>query len=446
MAMETPIITLPKVWPEVSDEVAELFESEASQHPTWADVQNRWGLVLLARRRFEEARIVFARALDRNPRYAWAALNHLQTLALRGDVDAARAQLDQATLPAPGGPEFARAFLALCQDPATRRDTTAWLSPEIGRRPDYLRLEAALLAHTDPAAARRSWEESAAHYPAPIPGWMDPLHPGSDRTGWLLSFVPGLHQLMKDASTWEARLGHSSDAARLADCMLVFWYDLGAAWCQRGFLAGLDADEAGSLAAYQRAAEEAPTSPEPWIALAYLWSAQGDLARADEALRQSLDRAPGYADLHYQRGLLDRARGDADAALRSFRIALKQNPQYLVARLQEAETLFALEHWRESRASFTRVIDGGLESVDVWLRVGQVEERLGHTAQAEVAYRRGCELDPQSAFPHFHLGHLYRDRGERDKAKRAWRRFLDLAGNSEEANAIRAEMEEGNEP
>ena len=62
---------------------------------------------------------------------------------------------------------------------------------------------------------------------------------------------------------------------------------------------------------------------EPWIALAYLWSAEGDLEQADEALRQSLDRAPRYADLHYQRGLLDRARGDTKAALRSFRAALR---------------------------------------------------------------------------------------------------------------------------
>jgi tetratricopeptide (TPR) repeat protein len=225
--------------------------------------------------------------------------------------------------------------------------------------------------------------------------------------------------------------------------MPVFWYDLGAAWCQQGFLANLAADEAGALTAYQQGAMASPASPEPWIALAYLWSAAGDLTQADDALRQSLDRAPRYADLHYQRGLLDLARGDAAAALRSFRAALKQNPNYVVARMQEAETLYGLKDWDGARASFMRVVNAGLESVDVWLRLGQTEEELHRIAQAEVAYRRAAELDPQSALPHFHLGRLHRDRGDREKAKRSWRRYLTLAGDSEEAAAVKAELGEG---
>src|SRR6185369_13845433 len=144
-------------------------------------------------------------------------------------------------------------------------------------------------------------------FPEDLPDWANPLNPAPDMPYWLLSFVPGLYQLMKDASTWEARLGRTVDATTFAYCMPAFWYDLGAAWCQRGFLANLAADEEGALIAYKRAVDASPTSPEPWIALAYLWSAAGDLTQADEALRQSLDRAPAYADLHYQRGLLDHA-------------------------------------------------------------------------------------------------------------------------------------------
>jgi tetratricopeptide (TPR) repeat protein len=441
--METPMIALPEKRLELSPEIAGIFEAEATQHPTWADIQNRWGLALVWGGRFAEARVVFEEALERNPRYAWAAMNHLQTLGLLGDIEAARVRLADAAWPTPGCREFAEAFLALCEGGAFPKDSWVTLPREIFQRPDFLRLRAAVLRRSDPPAAQAVWKDAAAAFPTPVPEWVDPLIPDAELPSWLLGFVPGLHQLMKEASTWEARLGHTLEASAFAHCMLVFWYDLGAAWCQRGFLANLAADEAGALAAYERAVEASPTSPEPWIALAYLWSAAGDLAQADEALRQSLDRAPGYADLHYQRGLLDRARGDTALALRSFRAALKQNPNYLVARIQEAESLFALEQWEGARAAFLRVINAGLESIDVWLRLGQTEEKLSRAAQAEVAYRRAAELDPQSALPHFHLGRLHRDRGNREKAKRAWRRFLSLAGDSEEAAAIQAELDEG---
>jgi tetratricopeptide (TPR) repeat protein len=441
--METPMSVLPEHWPRLSSEVAGLFETEAEQHPTWADVQNRWGLTLLTMGRFGEARDVFERALKRNPRYAWAAMNHVQTLALLGEGDLARVRLSDAPWPARGCKEFTEAFLALCEETTFPVESWAGLGREISGRPDFVRLRVAVQNASHPEDAQNAWEKLRSAFPGPLPGWVNPLNTRTDLPHWLLSFVPGLYQLMKDASTWEARLGRAADAAAFAHAMPVFWYDLGAAWCQQGFLANLAADEAGALESYQRAADASPASPEPWIALAYLWSAAGDLAQADEALRQSLDRAPGYADLHYQRGLLDHARGDMQGALRSFRAALKQNPDYVVARMQEAETLFELKEWEGARSSFLRVVNAGLESVDVWLRLGETEEELHRIAQAEVAYRRAAELDPQSALPHFHLGRLHRDRGDREKAKRAWRRFLALAGDSEEAAAVKAELEEG---
>ena len=441
--METPMSVLPENWPALSTEIAGLFESEAEQHPTWADIQNRWGLTLLTMGRFVEARTAFERALERNPRYAWAAMNHVQTLALLGEGAAARVRLADAPWPARGCREFVEAFLALCEETAFPVESWAGLPREISGRPDFVRLRIALLRTSHPEEAQKAWDTSRNAFPTPLPEWVNPLNTRADLPHWLLSFVPGLHSLMKDASTWEARLGRDADASSYAHSMLVFWYDQGAAWCQQGFLANLAADEAGALVAYQRGADASPASPEPWIALAYLWSAAGDLAQADEALRQSLDRAPGYADLHYQRGLLDHARGDNRAALRSFRAALKENANYVVARMQEAETLYELHEWEGARASFMRVVDAGLESVDVWLRLGQTEEQLHRAAQAEVAYRRAAELDPQSALPHFHLGQLYRERGDREKAKRAWRRFLTLAGDSVEAAEVKAELNEG---
>ena len=441
--METPMSVLPETWPALNPEIAALFEVEASQHPTWADVQNRWGLTCLATGRFAEARAAFEKALERNPRYAWAAMNHVQTLALLGEGEAARVRLADAAWPAPGSREFVEAFIALCEEAVFPQESWSKLPQEIATRPDFVRLQVVLLRTSDPRGAEEAWASVRDAFPASLPEWVNPLNTRADLPHWLLSFVPGLHQLMKDASTWEARLGRTTDALAFAHSMPVFWYDLGAAWCQQGFLANLAADEAGALSAYQRAADLAPASPEPWIALAYLWSAAGDLAGANEALRQSLDRAPRYADLHYQRGLLDRARGDTRGALRSFRAALKQNSDYVVARMQEAETLFELEEWEGSRGAFLRVVNAGLESVDVWLRLGQCEEELHRIAQAELAYRRAAELDPTSALPHFHLGRLHRDRGDREKAKRSWRRYLDLAGDSEEAAAMKAELFEG---
>jgi tetratricopeptide (TPR) repeat protein len=113
--------------------------------------------------------------------------------------------------------------------------------------------------------------------------------------------------------------------------------------------------------------------------------------------------------------------------------------------LQVAETLRTLEAWEEAREAYVRVLDSGLQSTDLLLRLGQVEERLNRPAQAEEAYRGALRLNPDEPLGHYHLGRLHRDRGDREKATRAWRRYLVLAGDSEQADAIRADLNEGGE-
>ena len=60
------------------------LETLALNHPTWADYQNRWGLLLLIQGRTAEALDVFSKCLDINPRYAWAAINRVQAMAMAG--------------------------------------------------------------------------------------------------------------------------------------------------------------------------------------------------------------------------------------------------------------------------------------------------------------------------------------------------------------------------
>ena len=398
---------IPTAFPEISSEVAELLRSDAQEHPSWPDMQNRWGLLLLRSGNHAEARAVFARCLEINPRYGWAVLNHIQALALEGDVETARRLLTDAPEAAPGTRSAVHGFLDLCDPDSSPGDPLAGLPGNLLARPDFQRLRAALESRDRPPPDLRL-------------------------------FVPGLHQLFREAGIWEARLGNLDRAVELAGSMLSVWHDLGVYWSQRGFFASLQGKDEESLHAYQEAARIAPESPEALIAIAYYWSALGEAEHAHAALSEALRRAPRFADLHYQMGLLQSSRGETQTAL-----AL--NPNYTVARLQEAEALSALELWVQAREAYVRVLDAGLQSTDLFLRLGQVEEHLDRPARAEEAYRAALRLNPHEPLGHYRLGRLHRDRGDREKAKRAWRRYLVLAGETELADAIRAEMEEDHE-
>jgi len=422
-------------------DVLHLVEAESERHPRWPDVQNRWGLVLLLRGRFTEAEQVFGRCLELNPRYAWAALNLAQCLALAGKHDRAISVWKQAGEPDPGARDYVAIFLDLMAgDVEAGRNRFEALSGELVERPDFMRLHAALLRELRPEEAAAILDRVAADPDTGAgPAEGERGDPGD---AWPLALVAGLWQLWTEVSSLQARLGRLDEAEAYARRAYRHWSDRGTLLHQRGFVASLAGDDRAAVALYEAAAGVSRDAPRPLISLAYHWSAMGELDRAREALVEALRRAPRYADLHYQMGLLERARGSFEEALGEFRAALEINPRYTLARLDVAAALFDLGRWKEARAVYRDVIAAGIRSSDIYLQVGEAEERLGNLEEAESAYREALRLNPGESVAHYHLGRLYRSRGDAAKARLSWSKFLELTGDEDRAAEVKALLQE----
>ncbi len=423
-------------------DLVRLLDDEAERHPEWPDVQNRLGLSLFARGRLTEAESRFERCLEMNPRYAWATLNLAQCLAVSGKSERARAVAAGAPDPSPGGAAFVRAFVELaagCFEAAEAHLTD--LPTPLSRRADFVRLRAALVRPRDAAAADALLAEAR----------LDPEVASFDIAPWdepgtgpsaLLTLVPGMHQLWFEVSMLEARMGHPAQAELSAVRGYLHWSDLGLLLNQQGLLASLAEDEAASVAAFERATEVSPRDPRPHVSLMYYWSAAGELERAFVSLRAAIERAPGWADLHHQMGLLARARDDAENALASFLRAIEINPKYRLARLDVAASLSALGRWEEARTAYLDVLATGLVSSDIYLHLGEAEAGAGDIQAAERCFQDALKLNPGEALAYYRLGNLYRDHGDRVGAQRAWKRFLKLTGDPEQAAVVQALLQE----
>ena len=101
--------------PVTDPEVHAAIEGDALAHPEWADLQNRYGLLLLAGGDLDRAEAAFGRALATNPRYAWALLNLASVHAVQERFEEARDLLDRATDPVPGARCVASGWLAVLE-------------------------------------------------------------------------------------------------------------------------------------------------------------------------------------------------------------------------------------------------------------------------------------------------------------------------------------------
>lgn len=415
-------------------DVERMLGAEIQETPRWADMQNRGGLMALARGDLTGALERFDAALGINPRYAWAAVNRALVLGLAKQPTEAAAALADAAEPEPGVMGYVAAVLALLAGDGDGETALAGLPSELAARADFRRLRAALLWIRDRDEGEAAWDQVRHHFASLPEDWSRPWN-GEDLH--VSTFVPGLGRLYLDGSSLQGRLGRWEAAETLASLSRLHWADEAVYLNQRGFLATVAGRDEKARGLHEEAARVAPERPDAHIALAYLWSAAGDMQRAYRSLSSALARAPRYADLLYQMGLLQLARDEADEALASFRAALEVNPEYTMARLQEAEVLFTRERWAEACSSYQRVLATGLESWEIRLHYGQALQEMGDLDGALRACRDAVDLAPAEPGVLYHLGRIHRLRGEGAEAEAAWREFLELDGDPDQ----RAEVE-----
>ena len=430
--------------PLLDPEAHAAIEGEALAHPRWADVQNRYGLLLLGDGRPEEAAACFRRSLEVNPRYAWAAVNLACAFAVMDRFSDARVLLADVPDPAPGAVALVEGWVAVLEGrPAVAEAALRRIPQRMQDRSDVLWLRATVADLAGAPEAQALWElveedafTAACREEVALLLRGAPWTEGGVRGG----LFPGFGQFWREVSRGQAQRHDFGSAERSSRIAYLFWSDRAAHRNHEGRLAAAQGNLLGAASHYQEALRLDPEDAEAAEALAQHWARRGDADRAVAYMELAVERAPGYPDLHRKLGLLEASRDRLHEALDAYDRALDLNPLFTIARLERAAVLFRLERWEEAARAYRRVADAGLDSGDVLLHLGTCLERLDRPAEAEEAYREAADRSPEDALPHFRLGCLYRRRGRRDAAKASWRRYLEL---TREPDGARLDLLEG---
>lgn len=150
-----------------------------------------------------------------------------------------------------------------------------------------------------------------------------------------------------------------------------------------------------------------------------------DYVAALSDFRSVLDENPGYADVRNLAGLCLAMLGEFDDALEEFDAALELNADYLEAHLNRAITLNELGRFEEAREAFARAseLDRTLSEPYHWALTNEIVEQ------------------------HAHLGELYLEAGDADRAVEEFERsvrlrpkFLDIRARLAQAYMERGDL------
>ncbi|WP_408628793.1 tetratricopeptide repeat protein [Anaeromyxobacter soli] len=140
--------------------------------------------------------------------------------------------------------------------------------------------------------------------------------------------------------------------------------------------------------------------------------------------------------------LLFAANGRCDAAIGAYEKAIAAAPRLSRLRIALGDCQLRLGKAEEAAKVFREVLRVEPKAVPVIYRLG----RALHEAEGERAalpwYERAAREEKDNPMPHYYLGYLYKERGERRRAIEEFKAFLALRPDAEERKDIEGEIED----
>ncbi|MFH0778823.1 MAG: tetratricopeptide repeat protein [Candidatus Eisenbacteria bacterium] len=191
-----------------------------------------------------------------------------------------------------------------------------------------------------------------------------------------------------------------------------------------------------------KAVDAEPDSVRARAALAFEYSTRGLASEATKQFEAAKELQPRYADIRYNLGLLYLEGGKHEAAISEFRAALDANRNYLFARNSLAFALFKKGSLAEALDEYRKVVASGLCSADILVNMGTILREKGALKKAIESFKKATRLNPDYGLAYYHLGVAYQAGGDREKARLAWKAYLERVQDETEIRKVKRAIEE----
>jgi tetratricopeptide (TPR) repeat protein len=438
---------------DLMNEVESVVQEELQTHPHFPDLHNRLGLIRFRRKDFEGARSSFETAVSINPRYFVANQNLAFCLGETGNIEAAeelfRKGLDTEQKPLGlNGLALLRLTQGRFSEAETAFTEAASIDPSNGLYPHNAAMAFFLQGKLEEATQSLRCAEKLCP-------------PYSEFFGESLLFAEG--RLSQDAYREYVRqqeinphmkevhdhLGHAysangmfAEAEEEYRLSVRTMPSLGNYYNNLALLYSAQEKEQEVLLYHLKAVDAEPNSVKARAALAFEYSSRG---LATEAIRQfEAARAlrPAYADIRYNLGLLYLEMGRAEDAIEEFKAALESNPNYTFARNSLAFTFFKRGMVDEALEEYEKVISSGLYSSDILVNMGIAFREKDALGRATEYFKQAISLNPEYAPAYYQLGLAYQAKGQKEKARWAWKAYLEHAKEDAMLEDVKKAMEQ----
>ena len=150
--------------------------------------------------------------------------------------------------------------------------------------------------------------------------------------------------------------------------------------------------------------------------LALIKRQQGNFDAAESLFVTCLENAPDRADIHANHGNLLRGQGRTSEAIGEYRRALAIDDDFRPARIALARALNLAGEYSDALAECETLLSRDKDDAEAWAAYGSARRGIEDPVEAEVAYRKAIDINPNYGTAHHDLGALLAKESRHEEA------------------------------
>ena len=166
------------------------------------------------------------------------------------------------------------------------------------------------------------------------------------------------------------------------------------AYFYKGLVYAESQDTARAISSFQTAIEQKPSYTDAYNALIKIYNAQNNRDLASQYLISGLRFAPNDPYLQYNKGVILRARGNADSAMTAFKTALYYDSTMYLAAYNLGTVAYEKENYQVAAPALQKAYNQNNQLPGIEGMLAYSYEQLGNFTKAEEFYIKAADKTP----------------------------------------------------
>ncbi len=191
-----------------------------------------------------------------------------------------------------------------------------------------------------------------------------------------------------------------------------------------------------ALDAYKSYSDRNESDPSGYLERFNLYRAKLQYDKAGEELDRIFNIYPKYPNLHYYKGFMLEEMGNANVAVAEYNSELKNNPNSVITMVALGRTLLQQGKAKDALAPLQKAMEIAPQDAQAKFWAALTNHKIKNYSGAIALFRSAASLDPGNALIYKRLGECYRDTGDLDNARTAFRKYLDMEPDAQDRSEI----------